>query len=65
MADGDGQRVGGGLTVVHGPTAVVRLYWPRWHTGRYTLRFELFQGDQPLATAEHTVLLVESPTGDH
>lgn len=60
----DGQRVGGGLTVVRGTVAVVRLYWPRWQTGRYTLRFELLQGDQPLATAEHTVLLVESPTGD-
>ena len=65
LRTGDGPRVGGGITVVHGPEAVVRLYWTRWRSGRYTLRFELLQANQPLATADHTVLLVESPTGDH
>ena len=59
-----GTRVGGGLTTVRGPTVVVRLYWPRWRPGRYTLRFELARGDRVLASADHTVLLVESPTGD-
>jgi len=60
----DGRVAGRGLTMVRGPNAVVRLYWPRWRPDRYTLRFELLRGKDRLASAEHTLLLVEHPLGD-
>ncbi len=60
----DGRPVGSGQTVVRDATAVIRLYWPRWQPGRYTLHLELVQDGRALASAERTVLLVESPTGD-
>jgi len=61
----DGRRVGSGQTVVRDPTAVIRIYWPRWQPDRYTLHLELIQDERVLASADRTVLLVESPTGDN
>jgi len=62
--DADGRRVGSGQTVVRDPTAVIRLYWPPWQPGRYTIHLELTDGRRVLASAEQTILLAESPTGD-
>ena len=60
-----GRRVGSGQTVVRDPAAVIRLYWPRWQPERYALHLELIDDGRVLASADRTILLVESPTGDN
>ena len=55
--------VGSGLTTVYGTSAVVRLYWPRWADGRYTVDLQLSRKGQRIASRKEVVRLVQSPWG--
>lgn len=59
--DEKNRRVGDGFTMVRGPNAVLRLYWPLWRPGAYRLHVVLNQKKQTLATTNYTIRLVESP----
>ena len=62
-ANAAGRVVGRGMTTVYGTSAVVRLYWPRWADGRYTVDFQLSRKGQRIASRKEVVRLVQSPWG--
>lgn len=64
-SDTGGQVTGRGLTTVYGDTAVVRLFWPRWSEGRYTLDFRLTREGEQIASHKEVVRLVQSPWGEY
>jgi len=55
--------MGRGLTTVYDDAAVIRLYWPRWSEGRYTLDFRLTRDGKLIASRKEVVRLVQSPWG--
>ena len=59
--DAAGRLVGRGLTSLRDVKAVLRLYWPRWRSSRYTLQLELLRQGKAVESAERTILLVENP----
>ncbi len=59
--DDQGAAAGRGVTVVGDADALVRLYWPRWREGWYTLTFELLRGGRVTASRRERVRLVPSP----
>ena len=61
--DAAGAVKGRGLTTVCGESAVVRLYWPRWAPGRFTLDFKLTRDSRDIASHRESVRLVQSPWG--
>ena len=61
--DAAGHVIGQGLTTAYGKSAVVRLYWPRWSEGRYTLTFDLTRSGRPIASHHEVIRLVPSPWG--
>ena len=64
-SDAGGRVMGRGLTTVYADTAVVRLYWPRWSEGRYTLDFRLTREGKEIAKRKEVVRLVQSPWGGY
>ena len=60
-SDAPGETVGHGLTVVRGSSAVVRLYWPRWRPGWYTLSLALLRDGKAIATSTEQIRLLPSP----
>jgi hypothetical protein len=65
--DERGGELGRGQTRVPGGTAVIRLYWLRWHSGLVTLKLELKpeSGEERLtAAAVIPIRLVENPWSD-
>ena len=60
-ADAAGKVVGRGSTTVYGDRAVLRLYWPRWVEGHYTIKMALTRRGRPVAARQQTIRLVASP----
>ncbi|NOY81131.1 MAG: hypothetical protein GXP31_09015 [Kiritimatiellaeota bacterium] len=56
-----GDIVGNGFTTAPNRDAVLRLYWPHWFPGRYTLHMTLARNGGVLAESEQPLRLVENP----
>lgn len=63
-SDEQGNIVGNGETSTPGRAARVRLYWPRWRPGAYTLDAKLYQGGKEVARQTSTIRLILSPWED-
>ncbi len=59
--DARGAVVGHGFTSVPGRNALLRLYWPHWFPGRYSLHMTLTRSGRVLAESEQPLRLVENP----
>lgn len=62
--DVDDRVAGQGLTTLGDRTAVLRLYWPRWASGRYMLDVVLERGGERLGQTQEAIRLITNPWGE-
>jgi hypothetical protein len=60
-SDEHGTVAGSGETATTGKSAKVRLYWPRWRPGAYSVEVRLCQGGAEIARRTQAIRLVLNP----